>query len=72
MGDYKDLLPCPWCNSPVHVELDDSLGYLVTCGNYYCDCPTKIYWPGEIEARYRWNCGDTFYMIDGRRIKNVR
>lgn len=67
MDEYKeyDLLPCPWCENPVHVELDTRVGYLVTCGNFYCGCPTKIYWPSEKEARYRWNCGDTFKMIAG-------
>ena len=58
------LNPCPWCHSPVHVEFDSSIGYMVTCGNYYCNCPEKIYWPSEREAIYRWNSGATQYLID--------
>lgn len=66
MDEYKecDLNPCPWCGEPVHVEFDSTIGYMVTCGNYYCNCPEKIFWPSEREAIYRWNSGATQWLID--------
>ena len=67
MEDYKeyDLLPCPWCNNPVHVVNLSPYdhGYYITCGRYTCCCPSTIVYDTEQEAREEWNNGNTFEKI---------
>lgn len=76
--EYKeyDLLPCPWCHEPVHVESlgvnivgqneTYSVGYYITCGNYKCNCPETVIYDTEEEARGNWNSGRTFDRIKWR------
>lgn len=66
MDEYKeyDLLPCPWCENPVHVEnLSPDGGYYITCGQHICNCPSTIIYDTEEKAREEWNNGTTFLKI---------
>lgn len=66
MDEYKeyDLLPCPWCNNPVHVAGGSGYGYYITCGRYACNCRFAIIYDTEQEAREEWNNGTTFKKIN--------
>lgn len=67
--EYKeyDLLPCPWCENPVHMEGNDLEGYYITCGHVTCDCPTRVIYYNKNEAIENWNNG-----IDFERINSIR
>jgi len=73
--EYKeyDLLPCPWCENPVHVEsigvhvvgqeVTVPFGFYITCGHYGCDCPAVDIRETRQEAIDEWNNGNTFKKI---------
>lgn len=69
MADYKeyDLLPCPWCENPVHVEGDYLRGYYVTCGHVACSCPARILHYTAEDAIKHWNDGSDIETISGIR-----
>ena len=65
MDEYKeyDLLPCPWCEKPVHVEVTSAGGYYITCGNEDCNCPARMVYYDKDKAIKRWNDGSDFAKI---------
>jgi len=51
----SDLLPCPFCGSPVHIAADDSNIWEVSCYDIECIAYELAWFNTEKDAIEAWN-----------------